>query len=155
MNKITAFDVAEYFIYLANRDGKKISNKKLQKIVYYAQAWTLALTEDPLFLDRIEAWIHGPAISSLYKKYKKFGFNPVGSMNSNFNPAILSSNEIMNEVWRVYGKYDADYLEVLTHEEDPWIYARSELDFNDSSTNEISMESMKNFYAKKLKDASS
>jgi uncharacterized phage-associated protein len=98
-------DVVEYFIYLSSKDQKGISNKKLQKLVYYAQAWSLAFTEKPLFPEKFEAWIHGPAVPSLYRKFKKFGFKPVESQNLNFNPQSLSHTNILDEVWRVYGKY--------------------------------------------------
>lgn len=151
---ICAEDVAEYFIYVSLLSGGKgVSNKKLQKLVYYAQAWTLALTEKILFTDKIEAWIHGPAIPSLYRKYKKFGFNAVESQIRGFNPQCIPEifREILNEVWRVYGKFDANYLEILTHQEEPWIDARDALEFGELSKNEISIELMKVFYRNKLK----
>jgi uncharacterized phage-associated protein len=144
-------DIAEYFIFCSTKSNKGISNKKLQKLVYYAQAWSLVFNGKPLFSEKIEAWIHGPAIPSLYRKYKKFGFKPLQSQNSKFDPKSLSSIEILDEVWRVYGKYDANYLEVLTHQEEPWINARDALEFEQSSSNEISHESMKTFYSQKLK----
>lgn len=146
-----ADDVAEYFIYLSSKDQKGISNKKLQKLVYYAQAWSLAFTQEPLFSEKFEAWIHGPAIPSLYRKFKKFGFKSVESQNLNFNPQSLSHKDILDEVWRVYGKYDANYLEILTHQEEPWINAREALEYEQSSSNEISLELMKEFYTQKLK----
>lgn len=60
----TAKQIAKYFIWRASRDGKKVSNKKLQKLLYYAQAWYLVYNKKPLFNDDIEAWIHGPAVQS-------------------------------------------------------------------------------------------
>lgn len=153
---VNAEDIAEYFIHLSLKAGNKgISNKKLQKLVYYAQAWTLALTKKPLFADKFEAWIHGPAIPSLYRKYKKFGFQPVQPQTTDFNPHKLPKTEIIDEVWQVYGKYDADYLEILTHQESPWINARDALEFKESSSNEISFESMEIFYSQKIKAANS
>jgi uncharacterized phage-associated protein len=152
---INAADIAEYFVYLSLKGvGRGISNKKLQKLVYYAQAWSVTLTDKPLFAEKIEAWIHGPAIPSLYRKFKKFGFKPVESQNSNFDPLIFPNPEILNEVWRVYGKYDANYLEILTHQEDPWINARDALESGEFSSSEITTESMKEFYSQKLKDTS-
>lgn len=152
---VNAEDVAEYFIYLSLKDKSKgISNKKLQKLVYYAQAWSLALIGKPLFSEKFEAWIHGPAIPSLYRKFKQFGFKPVESQKPNFNPSTLPHTDILDEVWRVYGKYDANYLEILTHQEEPWITAREALEFDLSSSNEISLELMKNYYSQKLKKAS-
>ena len=70
-------DVAKYFIYLANKDKKVITNKKLQKLVYYSQAWSLVMNDKKLFKDPIEAWVHGPAVRSLYVQYKNFGFSPI------------------------------------------------------------------------------
>jgi uncharacterized phage-associated protein len=156
MKRIRAEDVAEYFIHLSKTDKRKrgISNKKLQKLVYYAQAWSLVLTNNPLFHEPFEAWIHGPAIPALYRKFKQFGFKPVESQNPKFDPDGFPHKDILDEVWRVYGKYDADYLEILTHQEEPWIRAREALEFEESSNKEISTEIMKNFYMQKLKDTS-
>lgn len=154
MKKITAFDVADYFIFISDQGPKRmVSNKKLQKLVYYAQAWNLAIKDKPLFNDKIEAWIHGPAIPALYGKYKKFGFNPIESESpSYYDPSIITSHkEILDEVWRIYSKYDANYLEALTHQEEPWINARSQLEFDKESTNEITHKTMKEFYKLKLK----
>src|SRR5690349_1985396 len=117
--RIVVSDVADYFLFRAKKESKKISNKKLQKLVYYAQAWTLAMTNKPLFSEKIEAWIHGPAIPSLYKKFKKYGSKPISLDQLSSKQPSLSSNEVLDEVWRVYGKYDANYLEILTHQEDP------------------------------------
>jgi len=54
-NKIDCFQVANYFIWLANETGSFISNLKLQQLVYYAQAWSLALYDTPLFEEDFEA----------------------------------------------------------------------------------------------------
>jgi uncharacterized phage-associated protein len=151
--RMGVFDVAKYFLLRAKNEKRKISNKKLQKLVYYAQAWTLALTNRPLFSEKIEAWIHGPAIPPLYRKFKKYGSKPIcldGLSSKNFN---FSNNEILDEVWRVYGKYDANYLEALTHQEDPWSHARDEMEFQESSNIEITHESMRSYYKIKLKEA--
>ena len=150
----TVFDVAEYFIALSNKEKKKISNKKLQKIVYYAQAWTLVWTGKPLFSERIEAWIHGPAVPELYQKYKHFGFNPIVLKNPDSPyPFSKEIRDILDLVWKKYGRYDAQYLEFLSHQEDPWSDTRNELEFDESCNHEISHESMKKYYSEKLKRA--
>ena len=41
----TVFDVAKYILH----KKKKLSTWKLQKLCYYAQAWSIAWTEHPLF----------------------------------------------------------------------------------------------------------
>ena len=57
--------------------GLTSCNLKLQKLVYYAQAWHLALRDVPLFEEDFEAWVHGPVIPALYQEYKKFGWRPI------------------------------------------------------------------------------
>ncbi|OQY42717.1 MAG: hypothetical protein B6240_13665 [Desulfobacteraceae bacterium 4572_87] len=51
--------------------GDLISNLKLQKLVYYAQGFYLALYDEPLFNEPIEAWTHGPVIRELYRSYNE------------------------------------------------------------------------------------
>ena len=59
---LKAREVAEYFIEKAYSENDKITQKKLQKMLYYAQAWFLAFNNKKLFEEKIEAWLHGPAI---------------------------------------------------------------------------------------------
>ena len=150
--KIGALQVAEYFIDKANKEKKPITNKKLQKLVYYAQAWSLVLKKKKLFDEKIEAWVHGPAIKSLYVKYKSFGFNPIQKEADQASLKNLSSEnkKLLDNVWSVYGGLDAYYLEMLTHSETPWQEAREGLQSSQNSENEISIKAMKSFYSKKL-----
>jgi len=147
-------DIAEYFIYLANRDNKAITNKKLQKLVYYAQAWSLVLNDKKLFNEPIEAWVHGPAVRSLYVQYKECGFSPIQkSIDLNSIKVSKKTREFLDEIWRVYGKLDAGYLEMLTHSEEPWQMAREGLQMSEKSGNEISLKTMKSYYSEKLAKA--
>lgn len=64
-------DVAKYFLSLQGNDaGDAISNMKLQKLLYYAQGFALALLDKPLFDEDFEAWAHGPVLRCIYNKYK-------------------------------------------------------------------------------------
>ena len=64
---ISCQDVANYFLSLCDEDaGDLISNLKLQKLVYYAQGFHLAISGEPLFDEKIMAWEHGPVIPQLY-----------------------------------------------------------------------------------------
>ena len=150
--KTKALKVALYFIHLAHQSDEPITNKKLQKLVYYAQAWSLVVNDEKLFNDKIEAWVHGPAIPSLYSKFKSFEFNPIeiDTSKEKFNFS-KKQRQLLEKVWDVYGKYDAEYLEALSHSELPWQEARKELNVNESSTNTISLKTMRNFYETKLK----
>lgn len=119
------FDVANWFISKGD-----ISPKKLQKLVYYAYAWYLTLMNDSddelnnrLFEERAEAWIHGPVFPKLYRKYKEYGSEAIDSDVDviEFNK---DTEDVLSQVWEVYGEYNGNELESISHQEDPWIKAR-------------------------------
>jgi uncharacterized phage-associated protein len=65
-NSTSCHVVADYYLVrLDPTAGDSISNLKLQKLCYYAQAWSLALRGKPLFPERIEAWAQGPVVPEL------------------------------------------------------------------------------------------
>lgn len=147
-------DIAKYFLYLGNQDKKLITNKKLQKLVYYSQAWSLVLNNKKLFNDPIEAWVHGPAVRSLYIEYKRFGFSPISEKIDESDIKVsCKDRELLDNIWKIYGKFDAGYLEMLTHSEQPWQDARNGLLGHQSSENQITGKSMKSFYSRKLEEA--
>lgn len=148
-NQYSALIISEYFLFLSYRDNKIITNKKLQKLLYYAQAWGMTLENKPLFKDKIEAWVHGPAVRSVYKEYKKFGFNPIEKDIKKADIAEIKGfcKNLLDDVWKIYGKHDAQYLELLTHNEAPWQEARSGIDAGESSSNEIKLDTMKKYYS--------
>ena len=154
MSQYTYDEVADWF--LSKGEGK-ISPKKLQKLVYYAYAWTLTLLNDSaenltnkLFDDgRFEAWVHGPVIHGLYSEYSEYGFNNISK--SKTRPTFTEDIEdVLNQVWDVYGKYNADQLESMTHQESPWKNARKDLSPLDSSSNFISDKDIFNCYIKRI-----
>lgn len=151
--KISALQVAEYFIQRANTAKKPITNKKLQKLVYYAQVWSLVLNKERLFSEQIEAWVHGPAIPSLYRRFKHFEFNPIvldtTEMQFSFSE---KQTRLLDNIWRVYGKYPSSYLEALTHSELPWQEARVDLSSAEPSRKKISLKTAKEYYARKLRE---
>ncbi len=57
--------VADVAAYILEKCGP-MTAMKLQKLVYYSQAWHLVWTEKPLFDNRIEAWANGPVVWELY-----------------------------------------------------------------------------------------
>src|SRR6267142_7242145 len=124
--RLSALQVADYLIFKAQVEGTQITNKRLQKLLYYVQAWSAALKNQKAFKDRIEAWIHGPAIKKVYLEYKAFGAEPItktvtSEMIKDIN---AETRALIDDVWKVYSKYDTSYLEYLTHSEAPWQLAR-------------------------------
>jgi uncharacterized phage-associated protein len=142
---LTCFDVATFFIHLANVTGSYISNLKLQKLVYYAQAWYLAIYDTPLFEEEFEAWVHGPVIPVLYREYKDFGWKPI---QQDVEEPKLPENiqDFLDEVAEVYFGCDAYELERMTHQETPWIQARGFLPMDTPCNQIISQESMREYY---------
>ena len=79
----TAFSVAKYFLFLSDEEaGDTISNLKLQKLLYYAQGFHLALNDSPLFAESIEAWTHGPVVPVVYQLYKHAGASAIPRFRS-------------------------------------------------------------------------
>lgn len=151
----TAGQIAEYMLFKAAEEGKPITNKKLQKLVYYSQAWSLALNGKRLFKEKIEAWVHGPAIRSLYGTYKRYGFNVIDKkIDTDLVKSISKDDKLfLDRIWKVYGRFDSIYLELLTHSESPWQEARQGLEAHENSDAEITVSSMKNYYTEKLAKA--
>jgi len=144
-NMLTCYDIAKYFIRLANETGSYVSNLKLQKLVYYAQAWYLAIYDTPLFEEDFEAWIHGPVIPALYREYRDFGWKPI--IKDVERPSFCEDTyNFLEEVSDVYFACDAYELERMTHQEDPWVNARRGIPMDVPSNELISKESMRNYY---------
>jgi uncharacterized phage-associated protein len=158
VDNITADDIASYFITFSNSVGDYISNLKLQKLLYYSQAWYLGIKKKQLFQDDFEAWVHGPVIRRIYGNYKCYGYNPIvldkdeGEVETeilNFKKSF--GNELTSFLQSIIDEYfglSAWTLEKLVHQEAPWIFAREGLDDYEPSTNIISKKSMMDYYTK-------
>ncbi|MFZ4665312.1 MAG: Panacea domain-containing protein [Prochlorotrichaceae cyanobacterium] len=147
---LSCFDIADYFIWLANETGSFLSNLKLQKLVYYAQAWHLALYDAPLFAEDFQAWVHGPVIPSLYQKYKSFGWQPI---LEDADPKLPEDVfQFLDEVAEEYFGCDAYELEQMTHAEDPWKWARGDLPPDMPSNETIKKEWMKEYYGARVEE---
>ena len=147
---LNCFDIAEYFIKLANSTGSYISNLKLQKLVYYAQAWYLALHDEPLFSEDFEAWVHGPVIPELYQKYQEFGWHPIEQeVEPDLPPGVT---EFLDEVSQEYFACDAYELEQMIHIEVPWNRARGNLLPDAPSEAIIRQEWIKEYFQKRAEE---
>jgi len=151
--KINALSVALSFLKIAEKEKKLITNLKLQKLLYYAQVWHVVFYKKKLFNAPIEAWMHGPAVPGVYRHFKAFGWNPIKAdiLEDKRLPFNSRQEKFLDNIWRVYGKYDAGYLEALTHSELPWQEGRVGLDISDHSNNKINLKIACRYYAKRLK----
>lgn len=118
---------------------------KLQKLLYLAQGYSYAFYDRPLFKEDLEGWVHGPVVRNVYDMFKNYQYN---SINTNFEVEELDdeAKEIINYVIKNFGKYDAKYLEKISHEQEPWILSRTGLDPDERSDKTISKESIANYF---------
>lgn len=137
-----------------------MSHLKLQKILFYVQAYHLAVFGIPLFDDDFEAWVHGPVIRKLFNKIRDFSLiyneiqykvskgepHPNNVLKENLTPyQILVINEVIDELKGLSGLQ----LEAMTHSEPPWRDARLNVAPGDRSSNIISKDAMMKFYTQK------
>ncbi|MBU1565365.1 MAG: DUF4065 domain-containing protein [Proteobacteria bacterium] len=138
------FDVATYILTKQN----EMSAMKLQKLVYYCQAWSLVWDDMPLFDERIEAWANGPVVPVLYDKHKgHFLVNAI--LFSDFCDTIVltpNQKDTINVVLDSYGNRSAQWLSDQTHSEDPWKSARKGIPCSERSNSIISLDSMSEYY---------
>lgn len=136
------FDVAQYILQKQGR----MTTMKLQKLVYYCQAWSLVWDDMPLFNDRIEAWASGPVVPSLYSEHRgKFEIEFL----SQGQPDRLKGNErdTINAVLEVYGEKSPQWLSDLTHMEKPWKQTRGRKRPGENSQKEITHALMAEYYS--------
>lgn len=155
MSNITFQKIADYFIALSNATQNLITNLKLQKLVYYTQAWYLAIKKEPLFKEDFQAWVHGPVLPDLYFIYKDCKWNPI--VRDDLTPEKLESieaefdQELKEHLKLIVDEYfgmTAYDLERLTHNEDPWLRARDGLTIDQPSDKIIEKDWIINYYSK-------
>jgi uncharacterized phage-associated protein len=129
--------IANEFIKVAGESGQTLTPMKLQKLVYFAHGWCLALTGKPLINEPIEAWKFGPVIPSLYHSVKQYGNQPIDSpvlpeyAFSAMKPPSIDdgpdveentfAKQLVRRIWDVYGRFTPFQLSNLTHAQDsPW-----------------------------------
>lgn len=143
-----AFDaraVANYFLNLAAKEGRPLDPMGIQKLVYFAHGWNLAISGSPLIQQRVEAWDYGPVIADLYQAFREFGPNPITRPAKKFDfdpitglvlestPNIAESEDtkpvraLIERVWNSYKHLTSIQLSNLTHlPGSPWTIARQE-----------------------------
>jgi uncharacterized phage-associated protein len=134
-------DVAAYIL----RKQGPITAMKLQKLLYYCQAWSLVWDEKPLFRSRIEAWANGPVVPDVYARHR--GKFKLTSWDGDATALSLTEKETVDAVLKFYGDKSSQWLSDLTHQEDPWKNARAGLNAGDRSSCLISHASMAEYYS--------
>lgn len=145
-----AYDIALYFLFRAKElgAGDTISNLKMQKMLYYAQGHYLALFDEPLFNDEIQAWRYGPVVKKVYDKFSLYK-----DLSIDFKELENYDNKVYNEqhldflpfIFNKYNSFSAWELAHKTHSEEPYLK-----NFSHYNTNEIPQEQIKAFFKKEL-----
>jgi len=136
------FDVARYIL----SEKGPMTAMKLQKLVYYCQAWSLVWDGKPLFEEKIEAWASGPVVRDLYNHHRGAFIIP-DIQKGDVDNLTQEQKETINAVLVAYGDKPAQWLADLTHMEQPWIEAREGIPLGENCENEISHASTAEYYS--------
>lgn len=132
--------------YVLNKVGD-MTTLKLQKLVYYCQAWSLAWDGKPLFDEEFEAWANGPVCPELFKKHKgKFVIEKNFLDKYKYDKFTGEEKETMNVVLKDLGGKSPQWLRDLTHLERPWKEARKGYAPGEICNNIIDKEIMQDYY---------
>ena len=118
----SASEIARWFLVSQDETtGERISNLKLQKLCYYAQALHLAVHGEPLFREPVRAWKHGPVVPSLWREYRGNAYYSI-PIPEDIDESDLSETAqgVLSTVRDTYGMQSATTLRDMTHEERPW-----------------------------------
>lgn len=157
-------DVAHLVVLAASQKGIGVTPLKLQKLLYYLQAWNLVFFNTPVFQDEPEAWVNGPVYRKVYDHYRDYQMYefikiaPEEKLHIDERVAEIvraigfeaSQQELFDEIISKYGKMASADLGLRTHSEDPWKDARKGLGIFDYSNNVITHASMAKYYCSLL-----
>jgi uncharacterized phage-associated protein len=131
----SSLEIANEFLRLAQEEGIQLTQMQLQKLVYLAHGYSLAIEGEPLVEDNVEAWDYGTVFRPLWNALTQYGNAPVPGIirwgdgsgfirtggkeaNERLSPA---EKAIVGKVWDIYGRYPAFKLSALTHDQNgPW-----------------------------------
>lgn len=148
MTTYNALDVAKWFVNKFTEYGDLITHLKVQKLLYYAEAWTQTILNRQLFLEDMQAWAHGPVVPEVFHFYKDYGWHPLPPMDisESFDKDVL---DMLEQIYDVYGEFTAKTLENMTHSDKPWIDARMSLPPEARCENVIEKAAIKSYFVDK------
>jgi uncharacterized phage-associated protein len=135
-------DVAAFIL----RNCGVMTAMKLEKLVYYCQAWSLVWDERALFTERIEAWANGPVCPDLYRQHQRKFQVGAGDLPGDPDAIDAAGQDTIRGVLDFYGDKPAQWLSDLSHQEDPWRNARAGLADGERGKVEITHAAMAEYY---------
>jgi uncharacterized phage-associated protein len=156
---LPTIDAVKLAKYILARSGP-MSHLKLQKLLYYVEAWHLAFFEQSIIDEDFKAWLHGPVCVPVWHAVKKLSIlNGNIQIKADAKAKCLSSvdsiisrsqRQLITDVLKEYAGKSAYHLECLTHAEKPWIEARGETPADEASSARISKVTMRKFYQSRI-----
>jgi uncharacterized phage-associated protein len=140
---VSVFDVA---VHILDKFQAPLSSMKLQRLCYYAQAWSLVWEEKALFENSFEAWANGPICRDLYNEHKGKFTLLKGQLQGDASKLSQEEKQTIDDVLKVYGKKSATELSGLTQNEGPWKEARVGLSEWERGEAVITQEAIARYY---------
>lgn len=115
--------IANEFIKIARESGRRLTNMQLQKLVYIAHGYNLAILHRPLIKQSVEAWRYGPVIPALYNALRQYGAGYVTETINTFPSEQLSDTDraLIAAVASAYSGFSGTQLATMTHRDNtPW-----------------------------------
>lgn len=136
MEKI--INVAQYvFTEYKKVTGEVIDDMKLQKLLYFAQRESLALTNAPLFDGEFEGWKYGPVCREI-----RGSITPDGIIDAD-SDVSFECKYIINNIIQEYGSLASWKLSQLSHKEVSWNNARIGLQPWENGTQKLSLDDIR------------
>lgn len=156
INQIDSIALSKYIVNRIHEMGHSVSHLKLQKLLYYCDAWHMVyFNGSQLISDDFEAWMHGPVVREVWNYHREESvlYDDIQPTHLGFSVGDILSEEqieVVDDVLEEYGKRTAYYLESLTHNELPWKKARRGYASSDRCEETISKVIMRKFYGEML-----
>ncbi len=155
LGKIDAVTLANFIL----KEYGPMSHLKLQKLLYYCDAYHLAYFDEPIINEEFEAWVHGPVCRIVFDQlkdksilYSDLSFDESSEPEKELEKVLTSSQMgLINEILKTISPWEDLELEAATHRESPWISARKNLGPADRCAHVISKEEMRLYYKAELK----
>lgn len=144
----TAIEVADWFLRKVNRSsGDSINQLKLQVLLYFSEAWSLAAFDRELFDEEIQGWEHGSVVYSVWDKLSMHGWNDLAADALNSSADFdVETTALLGDVFQAYAEFPTAELEKMVHKDAPWKEARHGLPPWDLTKRPISKATMARVY---------
>lgn len=137
--------LANYLLRSCSDRGELLTPLKLQKLMFYADAWHMVIFDTELTSEKFQAWVHGPVALTQYHRFKEYKWKPI-SEDVQIPRYPEETINFLEEIVDIFGSEPAVALEMMTHQELPWIEARKGLADDEPCSNYISKDTTKKFY---------